>query len=560
MSIKLADTLAPMADFPAAMAENVEFTDGESLQEKLDNGTLGAGGADASKTLDIDYMKRIDKCSFTQIGQKEGYSKGYLREYNKINKLVVIGNSITMHGRREEDGIEWMVDDYREMAATYPNSGWVNLVRNYLSENVNPDIKVYKTNGSAWEVQTNGSRDFSTGIANQRYAEVKQDRSYLVEEGTFSDILTDDVDVIIIQFSENMAEPATDDEKNTFAKDFLNLYSALLKKCPNARIFQHCGFWANYNKFKAINSAMMTKKDINITPIFAPMLYGVNKSYTESHFQSSVGASILDSDGNVITTVTSAVATHPGDAGFRVMANQTLHALFNSGGANSYEARPIAQPNDIISNEIFCASTGNTTSELEEIEASVLQWFLFPGKYKATFKYPQTLQPSHGYLKVDVSDINKQYLAIKQEVVSANSNSEERFWRRSLLSGTSLVWGAFEYPVTAIEQFTANEWKVVGKLGTKRISEIYYTLSSDIVLSANAWTEIGTYPFSSKIIEASLIPYGSPSVSQDYRNYGYNIRMLSEGSNSLTWSLTSAQTETQTFKAGDIVYIKIIEL
>jgi hypothetical protein len=38
MAIKLADTLAPMADFPAAMAENIAFDDGKSLQEKYDNG------------------------------------------------------------------------------------------------------------------------------------------------------------------------------------------------------------------------------------------------------------------------------------------------------------------------------------------------------------------------------------------------------------------------------------------------------------------------------------------------------------------------------------------
>ena len=44
MAIKLADTLAPMADFPAAMAEHVEFSDGKSLQEKYDLGELGGEG------------------------------------------------------------------------------------------------------------------------------------------------------------------------------------------------------------------------------------------------------------------------------------------------------------------------------------------------------------------------------------------------------------------------------------------------------------------------------------------------------------------------------------
>ena len=39
--IKLADTLAPMADFPAVEAKDVTFNDNKSLQEKLDNGELG---------------------------------------------------------------------------------------------------------------------------------------------------------------------------------------------------------------------------------------------------------------------------------------------------------------------------------------------------------------------------------------------------------------------------------------------------------------------------------------------------------------------------------------
>lgn len=41
MAIKLADTLAPMADFPAAMAEHIEFNDGKNLQEVLDGGIIG---------------------------------------------------------------------------------------------------------------------------------------------------------------------------------------------------------------------------------------------------------------------------------------------------------------------------------------------------------------------------------------------------------------------------------------------------------------------------------------------------------------------------------------
>ena len=48
MAIKLADTLAPMSEFPAAMAEHIGFSDGATLQEKFDNKELGG---DNSTTL-----------------------------------------------------------------------------------------------------------------------------------------------------------------------------------------------------------------------------------------------------------------------------------------------------------------------------------------------------------------------------------------------------------------------------------------------------------------------------------------------------------------------------
>ena len=55
MAIKLADTLAPMADFPAAMAEHIEFDDDETLQEKFDNGSLGGGGAGYKQLSQAEY-------------------------------------------------------------------------------------------------------------------------------------------------------------------------------------------------------------------------------------------------------------------------------------------------------------------------------------------------------------------------------------------------------------------------------------------------------------------------------------------------------------------------
>ena len=44
MALKLPDSAVPMGDFPVAKAVDIDFDDGENLQEKLDNGSLGSGG------------------------------------------------------------------------------------------------------------------------------------------------------------------------------------------------------------------------------------------------------------------------------------------------------------------------------------------------------------------------------------------------------------------------------------------------------------------------------------------------------------------------------------
>ena len=55
MAIKLADTLAPMADFPAVMAEHTAFDDGETLQEKYETGQLGGGGGGYTQLSQAEY-------------------------------------------------------------------------------------------------------------------------------------------------------------------------------------------------------------------------------------------------------------------------------------------------------------------------------------------------------------------------------------------------------------------------------------------------------------------------------------------------------------------------
>lgn len=98
--IKLADTLAPMADFPAAYAKDIEFDDGKNLQEKLNNGELGGGGGGSTGEDQIVFSKLAD---FPAVGESDKVyidtdtSKSYIFT-NNVYKLVGDGYSTTDWG------------------------------------------------------------------------------------------------------------------------------------------------------------------------------------------------------------------------------------------------------------------------------------------------------------------------------------------------------------------------------------------------------------------------------------------------------------------------------
>ena len=64
MALKLPDSAVPMGDFPVAKAVDIDFDDGENLQEKLDNGALGGGG----NTTDLtDLENRLSKLETKRV-------------------------------------------------------------------------------------------------------------------------------------------------------------------------------------------------------------------------------------------------------------------------------------------------------------------------------------------------------------------------------------------------------------------------------------------------------------------------------------------------------------
>lgn len=90
MSIKLADTLAPMGDFPAVESDNVDITiDGspKSLQQAYEDGDLGGGGSDIEVTSMPDASASYLDKVLLYVGDTGTY------EYGKFYKCVSDGET-----------------------------------------------------------------------------------------------------------------------------------------------------------------------------------------------------------------------------------------------------------------------------------------------------------------------------------------------------------------------------------------------------------------------------------------------------------------------------------
>ena len=71
MALKLPDSAVPMGDFPVAKAVDIDFNDGENLQEKLDNGKLGGGGSSPEKQYyQLSQLGITTPCTIKDIWDK----------------------------------------------------------------------------------------------------------------------------------------------------------------------------------------------------------------------------------------------------------------------------------------------------------------------------------------------------------------------------------------------------------------------------------------------------------------------------------------------------------
>lgn len=86
MALKLPDSAVPMGDFPVAKAVDIDFDDGENLQEKLDNGKLGGGG----NTTDLTDLENasIMYCDVAEINKAKGTNISLVAGEDNTEKIM----------------------------------------------------------------------------------------------------------------------------------------------------------------------------------------------------------------------------------------------------------------------------------------------------------------------------------------------------------------------------------------------------------------------------------------------------------------------------------------
>ena len=194
-------------------------------------------------------------------------------------KITIFGNSIEIHGYADY----WWSND-RGMASSTKDKDYPHRIQNMLTNEYSTPTSISVYNIAEWETRDNS------------WSMNKLDE-YL-----------DDTNLVIIRVGEN----ATYD--NTYESRVKELITYIKSK-TDAPIIWGGLFWANANKDNAAKAAVQSFGDIPFVT-FSDLYQPQYKSY--------IGAKVLGNDGVWHTVNHSGVANHPGDDGFRVIAERFM--------------------------------------------------------------------------------------------------------------------------------------------------------------------------------------------------------------------------------------------
>lgn len=203
----------------------------------------------------------------------------------KYNKILAIGNSITIHPITSFWWGEW------GMAASEREKDWVHLVLAH-AKLANPSAMASAYNFVNWE-QANTSAER---------------RAVLPELDTF---LVADADCVIVKLCENIQT------YTTLTEDFRELIQYVRSKCKNAKVFVGGSWWNGEFRDDKIKAACDAE---GVTFSSQSHLYTVEN-------QCGLGTIVKGDDGQDHVVDNAGVAGHPGDKGMQEIAKIFINQI-----------------------------------------------------------------------------------------------------------------------------------------------------------------------------------------------------------------------------------------
>ena len=201
-------------------------------------------------------------------------------EYN----FLAIGNSITKHQVCE---FWW---DEIGMAASSEENDYFHQVTTELEKQYG-DVNSFSYNFSSWEM--------SASDRNRTLS--------LLEE-----VVNPYLDLVVIQLGENI------NNTDTLETDFKNLIDYIKSASPKAEILVIGNFWEN-EKVDGIKEKAAFEKGV--------LYISLKEIQGKREYQSSVGNTVYDKEGNSHKIEEKGVARHPGDVGMDYIAQQIIRNL-----------------------------------------------------------------------------------------------------------------------------------------------------------------------------------------------------------------------------------------
>lgn len=204
------------------------------------------------------------------------------------SKVAIFGNSLTGHSATGGFGL----------AASNENSDWFALVKNYIL-NANPTAIVDRSGDMGpWEGSV-------TSVDRQNYFDT-----------VIKPKLSPETDLVIIQALDNVN--SSERAMNIYS-DSKQLIMNIKKVSPKARVLWIAAWFVS--KFPSVDLMSNIKQ---ATSDAGAILVNIDGYADIPGYKSYIGAKITKTDGTTLTVTNSGYAIHPGDQGFRAIADSVI--------------------------------------------------------------------------------------------------------------------------------------------------------------------------------------------------------------------------------------------